>query len=94
MNEKEIRKMEIIEYKRAFTYCWAAYNTRRVDLLIKAFSGEGGSGSGHRAMQGKGDKLLWDHPDIKNFINDNKSEEATIKDRLSNQMSYIPPRKG
>jgi len=90
MSEDEIRKMDFIEYKRATAYCWSILQTRRVDLMMR----DDKAGSG-RALKGRGSKLIWQHPKIKEFIENNKEDSETIKERLFNRMSYIPKfRKG
>jgi len=84
--------MDIIELSKALEYCFLTYNNRRVDLLIKAMAGKGGTtrDSQGRAIPGAGDSLMWEHPEIQNFIAKHKENEAEIKQALLHKTSYIP----
>jgi hypothetical protein len=95
LKKDEIKEMDIIEKSEALEYSFSTYNKRRVDLLIKAMSGKGKKGSQGRDDQGRaipnvGDKMIWTHPKIQEYIDENKENEAEIKQALLNKTSYIP----
>jgi hypothetical protein len=92
LKKNEIKDMDVIELSKALEYSFTTYNNRRVDLLIRAMAGKGGKGrdSQGRAIPDVGDKMIWEHPKIMEFIERNKESETEIKDALLHKTSYIP----